>query len=63
MGILVIFQYGQFGNISKQMLFGYFCNISNKRYEIFLAIFQNKGNMGTFGGKIERHGYYVSEVA
>ena len=40
-GILAIFwwaPYGLFGNILKQILFGHFCNVSNKRH---LNIFGN----------------------
>ena len=37
--------------MSKQMLFGYFCNVSNKWY-------QNRVNMGIYFGKVKRPGHF-----
>ena len=43
-----------FGNISKYIcILGIFAMFQIKGIRIFLAIFQTRGNMGIFGGKIE----------
>ena len=53
MGILAIFQYGQFGNISKWMPFGYFVIFQIKGIKYFWQYFKTEALWAFFGGKIE----------